>query len=79
MRRPHDTTGLLHTIGRLRLNETRQQLHVLSDEEPIAAQTFERPQDMGRMAYDRADVRKSGAAFRETRAPGFADRQEGSC
>ncbi len=47
MRRPHDTTGLLNTIGRLRLNETRQQLHVLSDEEPIAAQTFERPPGHG--------------------------------
>lgn len=36
----------------------KEQLRVLSDEVPIAAQTFERLQDMRRMVYDSEDYRE---------------------
>ena len=123
---PYTTTGLLHFMGRLRLNVIKElfftaapagaaqalewgiinwlvpageidaftgdlarrmaakaplamavikeQLRVLSDEVPIAAQTFERLQDMRRMVYDSADFREGIAAFREKRAPQFTGR-----
>ena len=123
---PYNTTGLLHFMGRLRLNVIKElfftaapagaaqalewgiinwlvpageidaftgdlarrmaakaplamavikeQLRVLSDEVPIAAQTFERLQDMRRMVYDSADFREGIAAFREKRAPQFNGR-----
>ena len=121
---PYNTTGLLHFMGRLRLNVIKQlfftaapaeapqalewgiinwlvaageidgftldlaqrmaakaplamavikeQLRVLSDEVPIAAQTFERLQDMRRMVYDSEDFREGIAAFHEKRAPRFS-------
>lgn len=120
---PYNTTGLLHFMGRLRLNVIKElfftaapaqaaqalewgiinwlvpaaeidaftqglatrmagkaplamavikeQLRVLSDEVPIAAQTFERLQDMRRLVYDSADFREGIAAFREKRPPRF--------
>lgn len=123
---PYNTTGLLHFMGRLRLNIIKQlfftaapveaaqalewgiinwlvpageidtftediatrmaakaplamavikeQLRVLSDEVPIAAQTFERLQDMRRMVYDSADFREGIAAFHEKRKPRFTGR-----
>jgi methylmalonyl-CoA decarboxylase len=123
---PYNTTGLLHFMGRLRLNVIKElfftaapaeaaqalewgiinwlvpageiddftaglaqrmaakaplamavikeQLRVLSDEVPIAAQTFERLQDMRRMVYDSADFREGIAAFHEKRAPRFTGR-----
>lgn len=123
---PYNTTGLLHFMGRLRLNVIKElfftaapapavqalewgiinwllppgdidaftedlarrmaakaplamavikeQLRVLSDEVPIAAQTFERLQDMRRLVYDSADFREGIAAFREKRAPRFTGR-----
>ena len=121
---PYNTTGLLHFMGRLRLNVIKQlfftaapaeapqalewgiinwlvaageidgftldlaqrmaakaplamavikeQLRVLSDEVPIAAQTFERLQDMRRMVHDSEDFREGIAAFHEKRAPRFS-------
>jgi methylmalonyl-CoA decarboxylase len=123
---PYNTTGLLHFMGRLRLNVIKElfftaapaaapqalewgiinwlvpageidgftldlaqrmaakaplamavikeQLRVLSDEVPIAAQTFERLQDMRRMVYDSEDFREGIAAFHAKRPPRFTGR-----
>ncbi len=120
---PYNTTGLLHFIGRLRLNVVKElfftaspvkadlalewgiinhllpsedleaytmevvrqmatkaplamavikeQMRVLSDYQPIAAQTFERIQDMRRRVYESADYREGVTAFREKRKPFF--------
>ncbi|WP_457796915.1 methylmalonyl-CoA decarboxylase [Methylocystis sp. S23] len=120
---PYNTTGLLHFMGRLRVNvikelfftaapaeadtalewgvinhlvpaaelEThtmalaqkmaakaplamaaiKEQLHILSDYQPIAAQVFERVQEMRRRAYESADYKEGVAAFLEKRAPVF--------
>jgi len=120
---PYNTTGLLHFIGRLRLNVVKElfftaapidarkaleygvinhlvpaaqlefhtmevarkmaakaplamaaikeQLRVISDYQPIAAQVFERIQDMRRQAYESADYREGVAAFLEKRLPSF--------
>lgn len=123
---PYNTTGLLHFMGRLRLNVIKElfftaapaqaaqalewgvinwlvpaeeidgftqdlarrmaakaplamavikeQLRVLSDEVPIAAQTFERLQDMRRLVYDSDDFREGVKSFHEKRAPRFTGR-----
>jgi methylmalonyl-CoA decarboxylase len=120
---PYNTTGLLHFVGRLRINVVKElfftaapvdankalewgvinhlvspaalephtmalaqkmatkaplamavvkeQLRILSDYQPIAAQVFERVQDMRRKAYESADYREGIAAFLEKRAPDF--------
>jgi methylmalonyl-CoA decarboxylase len=120
---PYNTTGLLHFIGRLRLNVVKElfftatpvdakkalecgvinhlvpsaqleahtmevarkmstkaplamaaikeQLRVISDYQPIAAQVFERIQDMRRKAYESADYREGVAAYLEKRQPAF--------
>ncbi len=120
---PYNTTGLLHFMGRLRLNVVKEmfftaapvnaevaldwgiinhlvpsseleahtmgiaqqmaakaplamavikeQMRVLCDYQPIAAQTFERIQDMRRKVYESADYREGIAAFKEKRKPVF--------
>jgi methylmalonyl-CoA decarboxylase len=49
----------------------KEQLHILSDYQPIAAQVFERVQEMRRKAYESADYREGVAAFLEKRPPVF--------
>ncbi|WP_424362665.1 methylmalonyl-CoA decarboxylase [Methylocystis parvus] len=49
----------------------KEQLHILSDYQPIAAQVFERVQETRRRAYESADYREGVAAFLEKRAPVF--------
>jgi methylmalonyl-CoA decarboxylase len=120
---PYNTTGLLHFMGRLRLNVVKElfftaapvkadvalewgiinhllpaselesrtmavasematkaplamavikeQMRVLCDYQPIAAQTFERIQDMRRKVYESADYREGIAAFKEKRRAVF--------
>ena len=121
---PYNTTGLLHFMGRLRLNVIKElfftaapvaaevalkwgivnhllpaseleaytmdaarrmaekaplamavikeQLRVLCDHQPIAAQTFERIQDMRRQVYQSADYREGIKAFQAKRPPHFS-------
>jgi len=120
---PYNTTGLLHFMGRLRVNVVKElfftaapieakkaleygvinhlvasaeleahtmelarnmatkaplamaaikeQLRVISDYQPIAAQVFERIQHIRRKAYESADYREGVAAFLEKRKPVF--------
>jgi methylmalonyl-CoA decarboxylase len=49
----------------------KEQFRILSDYQPIAAQVFERVQEMRRKAYESADYREGVAAFLEKRAPVF--------
>lgn len=49
----------------------KEQLHILSDYQPIAAQVFERVQEMRRKAYESADYKEGVAAFLEKRPPVF--------
>lgn len=49
----------------------KEQLHILSDYQPIAAEVFERLQELRRKAYESADYREGVAAFLEKRTPVF--------
>jgi methylmalonyl-CoA decarboxylase len=49
----------------------KEQLRVLCNYQPIAAQTFERIQDMRRKVYESAEYREGIAAFNEKRKPLF--------
>jgi methylmalonyl-CoA decarboxylase len=120
---PYNTTGLLHFLGRLPINLTKElfftatpldarrakewlvlnhlvgsaelesvtldlaatmasksplaiavikeQLHVLADFQPIAAQVYERIQGLRREVYDSSDYREGLKAFAEKRKPTF--------
>ena len=59
------------TKARLAMAAIKEQLRVISDYQPIAAQVFERIQDMRRTAYESADYREGVAAFLERRQPAF--------
>ncbi len=49
----------------------KEQLRVLSDYQPVAAQVYERIQGLRREAYDSADYLEGLAAFAEKREPRF--------
>ncbi|WP_334174390.1 methylmalonyl-CoA decarboxylase [Pseudoxanthobacter sp.] len=49
----------------------KEQLRVLTDFQPIAAQVFERIQDMRRTVYESADYQEGISAFEEKRKPVF--------
>ena len=55
----------------LALAVIKEQLRIISDDRPIAAQTFERIQDMRRMVYESADYEEGITAFFEKRKPAF--------
>lgn len=55
----------------LAMSAIKEQLHILSDYQPIAAEVFERVQAMRRKAYESADYREGVAAFLEKQAPVF--------
>jgi methylmalonyl-CoA decarboxylase len=68
------TMALAHkmaTKAPLAMAAIKEQLRILSDYQPIAAQVFERVQEMRRKAYESADYREGVAAFLEKRAPVF--------
>jgi methylmalonyl-CoA decarboxylase len=59
------------TKAPLAMAAIKEQLHILSDYQPIAAEVFERLQELRRKAYESADYREGVAAFLEKRAPVF--------
>ena len=59
------------TKAPLAMAVVKEQLRVLCDFQPIAAQTFERIQDMRRQVYQSADYREGIEAFQEKRPPQF--------
>jgi methylmalonyl-CoA decarboxylase len=63
--------GKMATKAPLAMAAIKEQLHILSDYQPIAAEVFERLQELRRKAYESADYREGVLAFLEKRAPVF--------
>lgn len=59
------------TKAPLAMAAIKEQLHILSDYQPIAAEVFERLQELRRKAYESADYREGVRAFLEKRPPVF--------
>jgi len=55
----------------LAIAAVKEQLRVLTDYQPVAAQVYERIQGLRRQAYDSQDYLEGLAAFRERRPPNF--------
>lgn len=66
-----DLAATMATKSPLAIAVIKEQLHVLSDYQPIAAQVYERVQGMRRQAYDSADYLEGLTAFTEKRQPIF--------
>jgi methylmalonyl-CoA decarboxylase len=66
-----DLAATMATKSPLAIAVIKEQLRVLSDYQPIAAQVYERVQGMRRQAYDSADYLEGLAAFTEKRQPIF--------
>ena len=68
------TLGLAATIAAkspMAMAVIKEQLHVLADYQPIAAQVYERIQGLRREAYDSSDYLEGLNAFAEKRQPNF--------
>jgi methylmalonyl-CoA decarboxylase len=52
----------------------KEQLHILSEANPITADSFERLQSLRRHVYDSADYTEGRRAFLEKRKPVFTGR-----
>ena len=68
------TLGLAATIATkspMAMAVIKEQLHVLADYQPIAAQVYERIQGLRREAYDSSDYLEGLNAFAEKRQPNF--------
>lgn len=66
-----DLAALMASKAPLAVAVIKEQLRVLSDYQPIAAQVFERLQDMRRTVYESADYDEGINAFFEKRKPVF--------
>ncbi len=66
-----DLAATMATKSPLAIAVIKEQLRVLSDYQPIAAQVYERVQGMRRQAYDSADYLEGLTAFTEKRQPIF--------
>jgi methylmalonyl-CoA decarboxylase len=63
--------ALMASKARLAVAAIKKQLRVLSDFQPIAAQVFERLQDIRRQVYESADYEEGINAFFQKRKPAF--------
>ncbi len=66
-----DLAGLMATKSPMAIAVIKEQLRVLTDYQPIAAQVYERLQGLRRQAYDSSDYLEGLRAFAEKRQPIF--------
>ncbi len=66
-----DLASHMATKAPLAVAVIKEQLRVLTDFQPIAAQVFERIQDMRRTVYESADYKEGITAFEQKRKPVF--------
>ena len=66
-----ELAATMATKSPLAIAVTKEQLNVLSDYQPVAAQVYERVQGLRRQAYDSSDYLEGLSAFAEKRPPIF--------
>ena len=66
-----DLAATIATKSPMAMAVIKEQLHVLADYQPIAAQVYERIQGLRREAYDSSDYLEGLNAFAEKRQPNF--------
>ena len=66
-----DLAATMATKSPMAMAVIKEQLHVLTDYQPIAAQVYERIQGLRREAYDSSDYLEGLNAFAEKRQPNF--------